>query len=185
VAAAPTPSSSTPWGWIVAAIVVVVGLAVLIYLLLRRKRLRAVQMWRDNTKRTLDAAALSGTLIPVAGAAELDAAHWEAIRTQVEEAASALDRAAAAAPTTELADAASGGSYALRGAVMAVEADRLLREGAQAPTDVQLAETDALVRTRHAEMDGSLERLAAAVNPLSSPAAQGDPSPQGGTAGSA
>ena len=83
---------------------------------------------------------------------------------QAERAAVALEQAASTAP-----DAAAGGSAttaagALRGLAFSIEADRLLRNGATAPTGVQLAQADEARRDRDAELQGALTRLQAHVD---------------------
>ena len=54
---------------------------------------------------------------------------------------------------------------ALRGLVFALEADRLLRDGAQAPGPEQLAQADATCRARVSDLDIALSRLDRLVNP--------------------
>jgi hypothetical protein len=51
----------------------------------------------------------------------------------------------------------------LRGLAFAIEADRLLRHGAGAPTGAQLAEADAARRDREAELDRAIARLTSRV----------------------
>ena len=52
---------------------------------------------------------------------------------------------------------------ALRGLAFAVEADRLLRHGASAPSGLQLAQADEARRTRNSELNAALSRLSTSI----------------------
>ena len=70
-----------------------------------------------------------------------------------------------AAPDPAAGGSASTAAVALRGLAFSIEADRLLRNGAAAPTGVQLAQADEARRARDAELQGALARLQAHVVP--------------------
>ena len=80
----------------------------------------------------------------------------------MEKAAVALERVARSAPDPQAAGMATEAAGALRGLAFAVEADRLLRQGASAPTGVQLAQADEARRARNSELSAA---LAQAVHP--------------------
>ena len=120
--------TSAPWGWIIAVLLVGAAAAVIIILLNRRSRQRALRAWREKTRGTFEAALLVQRLLPTSGGDTSPPAHWEAVRTRINEAANSLDRAAVEAPTNEARGAASSCADALRAAAFAVDADRLLRE---------------------------------------------------------
>ena len=88
-----------------------------------------------------------------------------AVAVQVDRASTALERAGSAAPDPAAGGAATTAAGALRGLAFAIEADRLLRHGAGAPTGVQLAQADQARRDRDAELQGALARLQAHVVP--------------------
>jgi hypothetical protein len=95
------------------------------------------------------------------------------VGVQVDEAVSALDRAAANAPSDEERLLASRSSESLRGLAFAVEADHLLRSGGGSPTGEQLAAADAARRNRAAELDAALNQLRAVAAPSTGNAPQG------------
>lgn len=138
--------------------------AVLILLLNRRSRRRAFQTWCDKTRGDLDAAVLVERLLPAAGGDDAPTAHWDAVRTRVTEAADLLERSAAKAPTSEARRAASDCATALRGAVFAVEAERLLRAGTRAPTAGELADADIAIRQSSTAVRESLDGLGAVID---------------------
>lgn len=104
-------------------------------------------------------------LLPTSGGDSATPAHWEAVRTRVSDAAHSLDRDAAEAPTIETRRAATGCADALRAAVFAVDADRLLREGGRSPTASELANADVAIRQGSGAVQAALETLGALVNP--------------------
>ena len=86
-----------------------------------------------------------------------------AVDVQVERAAVALERVARAAPDPQAAGLATEAAGSLRGLAFAVEADRLLHQGASAPTGVQLAEADEARRARNSELSAALSRLSTRI----------------------
>jgi hypothetical protein len=142
--------------------VVLVALVVLLAVLLRRRARRlAATTWRRTVQPALDDARLARESLLSANAVSVDPQIRGAVEVQVDRAARALEQTAMAAPD-EVAQQITGSvATALRGLAFAVEADRLLRQGAAAPTGVQLAQADEARRSRLAELDGALARLAA------------------------
>ncbi len=161
-----TTTSSSTWWWLALALVLVAILLTLIVIGVRRRgQKQAEAAWRGDTVGALDGARLARELLPSSGSAIADAAHWQSVRERVEQAAQSLDRAGAVAPSPEGASSARGTAEALRGLVFALEADRLLRDGVQAPSPEQLGQADAACRARAADLDAALGRLDRLVNP--------------------
>jgi hypothetical protein len=159
-------SSSTPWGWIIAGIAIAAAIiALIVWLVSRNRRKRALVAWRSGTESALDSAHLARTLLPAAGQDVPDAAHWQAVHERVEAAAVSLDQASTSAPTPEGAVAAHTAADKLRGLWFALESDRLLREGATPPTPEQLAQADTVTRARGSELDAALADLDRVVRP--------------------
>lgn len=163
IAPAPT-AKSTPWGLIV-LIVVLVLLIVLVTVLLIVRRSRARETaWRRTVAPGFSDAQLARSALLSSNATSDDAELRAAVALQVERAATALEAAVTRAPEPQDADAARSAATSLRGLAFAVEADRLLRHGAGAPTGAQLAEADQARRDRTAELDRALQRLSAHVS---------------------
>jgi hypothetical protein len=161
--------ASAPWGWIIAVLLVGAVAAAVIILLNRRSRQRDGRAWRDKTRGTLEAAVLVERLLPTSGGDTAPAAHWEAVRTRVTDAAGSLERAAADAPTSEARRTARSCADALRAAVFATDADRLLREGGRSPTASELAAADVAIRQSSVAVHGALEALGTLVDPTHRP----------------
>ena len=83
----------------------------------------------------------------------------------MERAAGELERVARTAPDDTGKAAPVTVASALRGLAFAVEADRLLRRGAAAPTGAQLAQADEAKRARQTELDAAIGRMAARTAP--------------------
>jgi hypothetical protein len=163
---ATTSASSSQWWWLVLALVLVAGLITGIVLVVRRRnRDRAELAWRQEAQGALDGARLARGLLPVSAGEIPDAARWQSVREQVEQAALALERAGSAAPTPEGAASARRAAESLRGMVFALESDQLLRDGTKVPTADELAQADALCRARGAELDVTLGSLEGLVRP--------------------
>lgn len=162
IAPAPT-SKSTPWG-LIALIVVLALLIVLVTVLLVVRRARSRQTaWRRAVAPGFSDARLARDALLSSNATSDDAELRAAVALQVERAATALEGAATRAPEPQDADAARTAAASLRGLGFAVEADRLLRHGAGAPTGAELAEADQARRDRTGELDRALQRLSAHV----------------------
>ena len=170
VPATTNSSSSTPWGWIIAGIVLAAAILIGVILLIQRNnRVRAQQAWRRDSESALDAALLALNLLPRSGQDLPDAAHWQAVRAQVEQAAQALDRSSVSAPTEEGGRAATTTAETLRGLFFALDSDRLLRDGAVPPTTEQLVQADAVTRARRADVENALAQLEYLVRPPARP----------------
>jgi hypothetical protein len=89
----------------------------------------------------------------------------EAVRTQIETAAQALDGLVMSAPDDASRRAVSSSAAALRGLMFAGEADRLLRSREKSPTADELAQADEAQRLRVRELDAALEELTKQVEP--------------------
>ena len=158
-----TTSSTTPWG-LIALIVVLVVLIVLIALLLRSRKRKAVEAeWHRAVVPALSDAQLARDAVLSDNAMSDDPALRGAVEVQVEKAATALERVARAAPDPPAGGLATEAAAALRGLAFAVEADRLLHQGASAPTGVQLAQADEARRSRYSELSGALASLSARI----------------------
>jgi hypothetical protein len=170
VAPASNSSSSTPWGWIIAGIVLAAAILIAVILLIQRNnRIRALQAWRRDSESALDAALLALNLLPPSGQDVPDPAHWQAVRAQVEQAAQALERSSVSAPTEEGGRAATTTAETLRGLFFALDSDRLLRDGAIPPTPEQLVQADAVTRARRADVEHALAQLEYLVRPPARP----------------
>ncbi len=159
------PTSSTPWGLI--ALVVVLVLAILGVILLYRSRTKkaALDAWRRRALPALSDARLARDALLSPSATSDDAELRGAVAVQAERAAVALDHAGSTSPDPAAGGSATTAAGALRGLAFAVEADRLLRHGAAAPTGVQLADADAARRDRDGELQRALARLQSHVAP--------------------
>ena len=94
-----------------------------------------------------------------------DPERREAVRSQVETAAQALDGLVTGAPDDASRRAAASAAAALRGLMFADEADRLLHSREQSPTADELAQADETQRSRARELDVALEELTKQVRP--------------------
>jgi len=161
-----TPTSSSfPWG-LVLLIVAIVAAIVLVALLLRsRSKGAAIETWRKRSLPALTDARLAREALLSASAVADDPELRGAVQVQVDRAATALEEAGRAAPEPGAGGSATTAAGALRGLAFAVEADRLLRHGAAAPTGVQLAQADEARRARDAELQVALARFESQVAP--------------------
>ncbi|HXW33302.1 MAG TPA: hypothetical protein VEJ87_01905 [Acidimicrobiales bacterium] len=160
----PTSSASSgtsPWVWAVIAVVLAAAVvALIVFIVRRRARLRADKNWRPGALAALDDARLAQQLMAGARPETDDAEHRAAVSLRVEQAAQALDRSSAAAPDDEARRETRAAADALRGTMFSLEADRLLRDGVHAPSAEQLAQADQARRSRAAELDSALSALA-------------------------
>jgi hypothetical protein len=155
--------STTPWGLIGLIVVLVALIGVVILLMVSRNKKSAVDGWRRRTLPALSDAGLARQALLSPTAVSDDAELRGAVAVQVERASVALERAGSSAPEPAAGGSAITAAGSLRGLAFAIEADRLLRRGAGAPTGVQLAEADQARRDRDAELQGALSRLQAHV----------------------
>jgi hypothetical protein len=163
-AKATSSSSSTPWGWIVLAIVLVLA-AILVAVLIGRSRRQGREVdWQRSVRPALTAAELARDLV-LSQTDNDDAQRRASVSVQVEEAVDGLERAAASAPDDLSRSMATRSAESLRGLAFAVEADHLMRSGGEHPTGEQLAAAAAARRNRAAELEANLLELTAAVAP--------------------
>ena len=162
---ATTTSSKTPWGLIALIVVLVLAIIGVILLLVSRRRKTAEDAWRRRAAPALSDARLAREALLSPSAVADDPELRGAVAVQTEKAAVALDRAGSTAPDPSAGGTATTAAGALRGLAFAIEADRLLRHGAAAPTGVQLAQADQARRDRDAELQGALARLQSHVAP--------------------
>ncbi len=93
------------------------------------------------------------------GGTDVEPERREAVRTQIETAAQALDGLVTSASDDATRRAASSSAAALRGLMFASEADRLLRSREKSPTADELAQADEAQRDRVRELDTALDEL--------------------------
>ena len=160
-------SSTTPWGLVALVVVLVLAIVGVILLYVSRTRKAAADAWRRRALPALSDARLAREALLSPSAVADDAELRGAVAVQVERAAAALDHAGSTAPDPAAGGSATTAAGALRGLAFAIEADRLLRNGAAAPTGVQLAQADAARRDRDGELQGALARLQSHVTPPS------------------
>jgi len=157
--------SSTAWVLVVVVVVLVLAIVGVILLLVSRNRKSALDAWRRRALPALSDARLAREALLSPSAVADDAELRGAVAVQVDRAATALDHAGSTAPDPAAGGSATTAAGALRGLAFAIEADRLLRHGAAAPTGVQLAQADQARRDRDAELSGALSRLQTHVAP--------------------
>ena len=146
-------------------VVLVLLILLVVFLMISRNRKSALDAWRRRTLPALSDAKLAREALVSPTAVSDDPELRGAVAVQVDKASTALERAGSSSPDPEAAGAAATAAGALRGLAFAIEADRLLRHGAGAPTGVQLAQADQARRDRDAELQGALSRLQAHVVP--------------------
>ena len=163
-AAAKTSSSSTAWGWVLLAVVIVLA-AILVALLIARTRRQGREAdWQRTVGPAVAAAELARDLVLSQTDAD-DQQRRASVGVQVDEAVTGLERAATTAPDDAARALAARAAEGLRGLAFAVEADHLMRSGGQHPTGEQLASADAARRNRAAELAAALQQLKAAITP--------------------
>jgi flagellar basal body-associated protein FliL len=156
-------SSKTPWGLIVLVVVLVVAIALVVVLLRSRKKRSVEAGWHRVVVPALSDAQLARDAVLSDNAMSSDPGLRGAVEVQVDRAATALERVARSAPDPDASALATEAATALRGLAFAVEADRLLRQGASAPTGVQLAQADEARRSRYSELSGALASLSTRI----------------------
>ena len=162
---AATTSSKTPWGLIALVAVLVLAIIGVILLFVSRNKKAAADAWRRRTLPALTDARLAHEALLSPSATADDAELRAAVAVQVEKASTALEHAGSTAPDPAAGGSAATAAGALRGLAFAIEADRLLRHGAGAPTGTQLAQADQARRDRNGELQGALARLQGHVAP--------------------
>ena len=156
-------SSNTPWALIVVIVVLVLAIGLVVLLLSSRRKKGIEAEWHRAVVPALSDAQLARDAVLSDNAMSGDPTLRGAVEVQVEKAAVALERVARTAPDPQAAGMATEAAGSLRGLAFAVEADRLLHQGASAPTGVQLAEADEARRARNSELSGALSRLSTRI----------------------
>lgn len=160
--AAKSSSSTSPWGWVLLGVVILLAIGLVIFLISRNRRQGRLTDWRRLVTPAITAAELARDLVQAQ--APTDGAERRAtVNVQVDSAVTSLERAAASAPDEGLASVCSRCAESLRGLAFAVEADHLMRSGGEHPTGAQLASADAARRSRAAELETALGELRAAL----------------------
>jgi len=163
-AAAKTSSSSTAWGWVLLAVVIVLAVVLVALLIARTRRQGREADWQRSVGPAVAAAELARDLVLSQTDAD-DQQRRASVGVQVDEAVTGLERAAATAPDEASNGLTTRAAESLRGLAFAVEADHLMRSGGEHPTGDQLASADAARRNRAAELAAALEQLKAAITP--------------------
>jgi hypothetical protein len=158
-----TTASKTPWGLIVLILVLVIAIVLVAILLAARKKKSAETRWRRMVVPALSDAQLARESLQSANAMSDDPELRASVEVQVERASAALERAVPGAPDLEAGSQATNAANALRGLAFAIEADRLLRHGASAPTGTQLAQADEARRARTVELNSALAGLSGRI----------------------
>ena len=160
-----TSTSPTPWGLIALVVVLVLLIGLVVFVMVARNRKSALDAWRRRALPAVSDAKLAREALLSPSAVSDDAELRGAVAVQVDRASTALERVGSTSPDPAAGGSATTAAGALRGLAFAIEADRLLRHGAAAPTGVQLAQADEARRDRDAELQGALARLQAHVAP--------------------
>ncbi len=162
----PASGSSTPWGWIIGAIVLVVAIIILLLALVSaRKRRQAEEEWQPIASTALTATQLARDAVLTATVVPDDPSRLLAGRRQVDGATESLQRAVETAPDDVARRAATSTVDALRGLAFAIESERLLHDRTVAPTGEQLAQADEARRARSADLESALSRLGERIVP--------------------
>ena len=114
--------------------------------------------WRSDAGPALQQAMIARDLLTGEGKG-VEPERREAVRTQIETAAQALDDLVTSAPDDASRRAAFSSAAGLRGVMFAGEADRLLRSREKSPTADELAQADEVQRLRVQEFDRALDEL--------------------------
>ena len=155
---AATQTTSTPWGWIIAGIVIAVAIITgLVLLLLARSRREAMAAWVAQARPAYDHATLTRTLL-LSDAAH-DPGSRQSVHAEVDRVTTELQTVADSAPNPEAQRATTSVAEALRGLAFAGEAERLMYEAVPGPTGEQLAQADQSRRTQVAQLDTALAAL--------------------------
>ncbi len=166
----PASGSSTPWGWIIGAILLVVAIiALVLALVAASNRRRAEQEWQPIASAAMTAAQLARDSVLADSAVPDDPSRLVAVRRQVDGATESLQRAVETAPDDVARQAATSTADALRGLAFAVESERLLHDRTVAPTGEQLAQADEARRARSADLEVALSRLGERIGPPATP----------------
>ena len=153
---------------IVLAIMLVVAVILVAVLFRRRTRRQAANDWRGTVLPAIVDARLARESLLSGNAASDNPELRGSVDTQVDRAARALEHATRYAPNEQARNATDAVAGSLRGLAFAIEADRLLRQGAASPSGMQLAEADEARRSRLSELDTALARISPHLGAASS-----------------
>jgi len=159
---AKSSSSTSPWGWVLLGVVVLLAILLVVLLISRTRRQGRLTDWQRLVTPAITAAELARDLVQSQAPTD-DAERRASVNVQVEAAVTGLERAAASAPDEGLAGVCTRCAESLRGLAFAVEADHLMRSGGEHPTGAQLASADAARRSRAAELESALAELRTAL----------------------
>jgi hypothetical protein len=153
---------------IVLAIMLVVAVILVAVLFRRRTRRQAANDWRGTVLPAIVDARLARESLLSGNAASDNPELRGSVDIQVDRAARALEHATRYAPNEQAQNATDAVAGSLRGLAFAIEADRLLRQGAASPSGMQLAEADEARRSRLSELDTALARISPHLGTASS-----------------
>ena len=153
---------------IVLAILLVVAVILVAVLFRRRTRRQAANDWRGTVLPAIVDARLARESLLSGNATSDNPELRGSVDIQVDRAARALEHATRYAPNEQAQNATDAVAESLRGLAFAIEADRLLRQGAASPSGMQLAEADEARRSRLSELDTALARLSSHLGAPSS-----------------
>ena len=159
---AKSSSSTSPWGWVLLGVVVLLAILLVLLLISRTRRKGRLTDWQRLVTPAITAAELARDLVQSQAPTD-DAERRASVNVQVDAAVTGLERAAASAPDERLAGVCTRCAESLRGLAFAVEADHLMRSGGEHPTGAQLASADAARRSRAAELESALAELRTAL----------------------
>jgi len=153
---------------IVLAIMLVVAVILVAVLFRRRTRRQAANDWRGTVLPAIVDARLARESLLSGNATSDNPELRGSVDIQVDRAARALEHATRYAPNEQAQNATDAVAGSLRGLAFAIEADRLLRQGAASPSGMQLAEADEARRSRLSELDTALARISPHLGTASS-----------------
>jgi hypothetical protein len=159
---AKSSSSTSPWGWVLLGVVILLAILLVLLLISRTRRQGRLADWRRLVTPAITAAELARDLVQSQAPTD-DAERRASVNVQVDAAVTSLERAAASAPDERLASMCTRCAESLRGLAFAVEADHLMRSGGARPSGAQLAAADAARRSRAAELETALGELRSAL----------------------
>jgi hypothetical protein len=156
-APASSTTSDVPWGWIIVAAAVVIGIAGVVIARRQRTRRRGLAAWRADAASALERARIASDLLR--DGTTRDRTATQAVGRQVEDAARRLDAVAARASIDDDRQAATATAAALRDLYYAREADDLVHES-HAPTAEELARAGRSRASRLTDLDRAMDHLA-------------------------
>jgi uncharacterized protein HemX len=159
-AAESSSSSSAAWLWllVIAAVGALIA-GVVMFVRRHNSRLAASRAWTDDMSRKLTDVRLGRDLLDDATRSAIEPARLDTLRHQIDATAAELSQLAARAPSDDARARTTAAEQALRGYLLAVEGEFLLRDSTTPPTSDAVAEA-AVNRRSHAHaLDEALTRL--------------------------